>query len=481
MDVGSKSVLVQSGLKCGLLTQEEVDEAIAAVVAARAEPTSEPTNSEPTSDEQLAAQLVSTGRLTRWQAEALRRGQRKFTLGVYHLIDGIGKGGMAEVYKAEHSVMGRVVAVKVLPKSKSSPDAIASFRREVRAQAQLHHENLVLAHDAGQDGDIHFLVTEYVPGTDLRKLVRRRTKLSMVAAAVIISQAARGLSHAHSRGLIHRDVKPGNILVTPQGHAKVSDLGLVGYFNDEMPADTHGGKIVGTADYLSPEQITSPNSLTTASDIYSLGCTLYYAVTGKVPFPGGTTRDKAKAHVQLLPIDPRRFNPDLSDEFVDVIADMMMKRVEDRIQTADDVVERLAPWSGDQEAAQREITSSHPPAPVLLHAPPRPRPIVVEPLGDTEDDSNCFVQPVRESGLIESPSQASLGTQSVASIGEETLPISTSPLPTDAIFSGPIFSGPTRYLPRRRGRLSPGVKWLIAVGLATAVIVLGMIALSSLQ
>ncbi len=469
MDDVSKSVIVQSGLANGLLTQEDVIEATAEICAA-SQDTVAPQGrrdaiAEAVGGDPLAAQLVSMGRLTRWQAEALRQGQTKFTLGVYHLIDGIGKGGMAEVYRAEHSVMGRVVAIKVLPKSRSTPEAIASFRREVRAQAQLHHENLVVAHDAGQDGIFHFLVTEYVPGTDLRRLVRRRGRLSMAAAAVIISQAAKGLAHAHSRGFIHRDVKPGNLLVTPEGHTKVSDLGLVGYFNEEMPSDTQGGKIVGTADYLSPEQITSPNNLTTASDIYSLGCTLYYAVTGKVPFPGGTTRDKARAHCQLLPIDPRRFNPDLSDEFVEVIADMMAKQVEDRIQTADEVVARFAPWADDLAAAEREITSTDAPPPVAIHTPPRRRPIVVEPLDDTAD--SLLVQPIKDSGVIESPSQLSQGTQPVASAGEETVPIFTE--------------SPARFLPRdTRTELSPGVRWLIAVGIATAVIVLGTIILSAM-
>jgi serine/threonine protein kinase len=461
VDVGSKSVFVQSGLSSGLLTQEDMDEAMA-VFATRGEP-----SPEPPSDEQLAAQLVALGRLTRWQAEALRQGQTKFTLGVYHLIDGIGKGGMAEVYKAEHGVMGRVVAVKVLPKSRSTPEAIASFRREVRAQAQLHHENLVVAHDAGQDGVFHFLVTEYVPGTDLRRLVRRRGKLSMATAAVIISQAARGLAHAHSRGFIHRDVKPGNLLVTPEGHTKVSDLGLVGYFNDEIPAGTQGGKIVGTADYLSPEQIISPNTLTTASDIYSLGCTLYYAVTGKVPFPGGRTADKARAHVNFnwLPIDPRRFNPDLTDEFVEVIADMMAKQVEDRIQTADEVVERLAPWASDPSAAQREITSTDPAPPAVIYTPPRRRPIIVEPLDDTEE--SLLVQPIKDSGVVESPSQLSQGTQPVAAAIEETVP---------------IFPERVRYLPRHEDSgLTPGVRWLIAVGIATVVVVLATIILSALM
>ncbi|MGC3970958.1 MAG: serine/threonine-protein kinase [Pirellulales bacterium] len=203
------------------------------------------------SDEHLGRRLVQLGKLNPWQVDQLRNGRTKFNLGPYHVIDSIGQGGMGQVFKAEHTIMGRIVAVKVLPRSRSTPEAIANFRREIRTQAQLDHENLVRAYDAGEDGNVHFLVTEYVPGTDLRRLIRAGGPLSMQQAASIISQAARGLEHAHSRGLIHRDVKPANLLVSPDGRVKVSDLGLAGYFNDPEQVDQYGGKVVGTADYFS--------------------------------------------------------------------------------------------------------------------------------------------------------------------------------------------------------------------------------------
>ena len=145
--------------------------------------------------------------------------------------------------------------------------------------------------------------------------------------------------------MIHRDIKPGNILVTPDGIAKVSDLGLAFYLND--PEDPRFGKIVGTADYLSPEQIKTPLEVTEVSDIYSLGCTLYYAVTGKVPFPGGTPKSKARRHLQETPWHPRRFNEEVSDEFVDLIGDMMEKNPEERIQSALEVAEQVAPRASD--------------------------------------------------------------------------------------------------------------------------------------
>jgi serine/threonine protein kinase len=362
-------------------------------------------------DRLLADRLVEKGLINGWQAEQLLRGRAKFNLGPYLIIESIGQGGMGQVFKAEHTLMGRVVAVKVLPRHRTTPESIACFTREIRHQAQLDHENLVRAYDAGQDGNVHFLVTEYVPGTDLRRLVRRNGRLSVQAAAAVITQAARGLEHAHSKGLIHRDIKPGNLLVTPDGRTKVSDLGLATFLDAEQSAPRKPGKTVGTADYLSPEQIISPGNVTPASDIYSLGCTLYYAVTGKVPFPGGTTRDKALAHCQRRPLDPRRINPELSDEFVDVIAAMMAKDVRQRITTAAEVVTLLAPFAGEscrvtaQELAAAAIAGGHFPA-----APAG--------LSDTQP-VHLSPQPDGEEGL----SQSSDATHPVSAAGEETLPI----------------------------------------------------------
>lgn len=177
-------------------------------------------------------------------------------------------------------------------------------------------------------------------------------KLSVQQGANIVKQAADALAYAHSRNLIHRDIKPGNILVTQEGVAKLSDLGLAGHVHDVD--DPRFGKTVGTADYLSPEQILQPNEITTVSDIYSLGCTLYYAVTGKVPYPGGTPKSKARRHLEETPWHPRRFNEEVSDEFVDLIGDMMEKDPKRRIHDAMEIVERLSPWASDNSPLRTE-------------------------------------------------------------------------------------------------------------------------------
>lgn len=293
----------------------------------------------------VAAELVRAEVLTAYQADQLLAGRTKLSLGQYIISDWIGQGGMGQVFKAVHEMLGQERAVKVLPLSKSTPEAIESFRREIRTQAKLDHPNLVRAYDAGLDGNVHYMVVEYVSGTDLRRLVRAERALSVQRAANIIMQAALGLAHAHDRGLIHRDVKPGNILVTTDGVAKLSDLGLAAFLNDST--DPRAGKIVGTADYLSPEQIQTPTEVTQLTDIYSLGCTLYYAISGKVPFPGGNAKSKAQRHLSETPWHPRRFNPDVSDEFVDLIGDMMEKDPANRIQSATEVASRLAPWASE--------------------------------------------------------------------------------------------------------------------------------------
>ncbi len=313
------------------------------------------------------------------------------------------------------------------------------------------------AFDAGEDGNVHYLVVEYVPGTDLRRLVRTKGKLSVQQAANIIKQAAEGLAHAHQRNLIHRDIKPGNILVTPDGVAKVSDLGLAFYLND--PNDPRIGKIVGTADYLSPEQIKTPMDVTTVSDIYSLGCTLYYAITGKVPFPGGTPKSKARRHLEETPWHPRRFNEEVSDEFVDLIGDMMEKNPAERIQTATEVAERLAPWASDD-------------SPLMSDELARPRwmPAPVE-LVDNQDTDPSDIAELAMNEMSDISASGSLqGTVSMNDPGMDTGSFSGS---QDSTSSSPLSTVSGQY--KSVGRLpkdipTVSITTLFVVGVACGAI-----------
>lgn len=402
--MATPSLFRNSALLSGLVTREQLDQAVELVRLASVGPASATTTAD--DDDAVAAKLVELGYVTSYQAHQLRAGRTILNLGPYLITDWIGQGGMGQVFKAVHKMMGRECAVKILPSHKANPDTIASFSREIRTQAQLDHPHLVRAYDAGQDGKVHYLVTEYVPGTDLRRLVRTQGPLTMQQAANIVRQAALGLDYAHKRGLIHRDVKPGNILVTPDGVAKVSDLGLAG-FVQEGDSDPRSGKIVGTADYLSPEQILTPREITHACDIYSLGCTLYYAVCGKVPYPGGAARDKARRHCEETPWHPRRFNPELSEEFVEVIADMMEKDPAKRIPTAADVVTRLDPWASQESTLPEQLMSKS-----RWAAPPIPT--------VKDEDVLAEIEPGGEWGEMDSRSVESASQLSQLSQGHDT-------------------------------------------------------------
>ena len=293
------SVLVRAALASRLVTAQQLQAAVDSI-ARLSDGAPLPT----VSDELLGQTLVEQDVLNAWQVEQLRQGRTKFTLGSYQIFDAIGKGGMGHLFKARHELLGRVEAVKVLPRHKTTPEAITSFLHEIRTQAQLDHPNLVRITYADCDGDTHFFVTEFVPGSDLRRIVRNIGPLPLGAAALVIKQAAEGLEHAHRRGLIHRDIKPGNILVMPSGHTKVIDLGLAWFLEADIPEaqELDRLKIVGTADYLAPETINEPDRVMPVSDVYALGCTLYYAVTGKVPFPGGNPLEKMRRHRTEQPI-----------------------------------------------------------------------------------------------------------------------------------------------------------------------------------
>jgi serine/threonine protein kinase len=294
-------------------------------------------------DQAVAEQLVTAGTLTAFQARELLAGKTRFRLGRYLVIDELGRGGMGQVFKAEHELMGRHVAIKVLPRVKSTPESEAAFRREMRILGRLDHENLVRAFDAGHDAMVYYLVTELVPGIDLRRQVRKYGPLDEPTAASVFLQVARGLAYAHGQGVVHRDVKPGNILVMDDGRAKVLDMGLAGSMLEAEAVRL--GRVVGTMDYIAPEQIRSPDDVGPAADLYALGCTLYYAVTGSVPFPGGTHQEKMQRHLHEEPRPVSSLAPRLSPAMARLVEELMDKSPECRPASTEELIGRLANWS----------------------------------------------------------------------------------------------------------------------------------------
>ncbi|MBX9623527.1 MAG: protein kinase [Gemmataceae bacterium] len=303
----------------------------------------------PSQPARVADLFVRDALLTKFQAEQLLQGKwKRFTLGKYKVLERLGSGGMGHVFLCEHILMRRRVAVKVLPIAKAADRAnLERFYREARAVAAVDHPNIVRAFDIDHDDQLHFLVMEYVDGTNLQDLVKRFGPLDVTRACHYAAAAALGLQHAHEIGLIHRDVKPGNVLVDRSGAVKVLDLGLARFFHDPDDALTrqNDDSILGTADYLSPEQAEDSHAVDIRTDIYSLGATLYYLLTGGPPYPEGTVPQKLIWLRTRHPRPVREVRPGVPDELAAVVARMMAKDPAGRYQTPAEVVAALTPWT----------------------------------------------------------------------------------------------------------------------------------------
>jgi len=302
-----------------------------------------------TDAELLGEKLVDAGLLTAWQCAKLLEGRHKgFFLGKYKLLDHLGTGGMSSVYLAEHVLMQRRVAIKVLPKNRVEDSSyLARFHREAQAAAALDHRNIVRAYDVDNDGSIHYLVMEYVEGRDLQATVKRDGPMDFAAAAGYIRQAAEGLDHAHQAGLIHRDVKPANLLVDQKNVVKVLDLGLARFTTDEDRASltvTYDENVLGTADYLAPEQALDSHRVDARADIYSLGCSLYFLLTGHPPFSEGTLPQRLMMHQKEPPPSIFKERPDAPEDLVAICLRMMEKDPQKRFQTAAEVAQALGDW-----------------------------------------------------------------------------------------------------------------------------------------
>jgi serine/threonine protein kinase len=297
-------------------------------------------------DRRLARQAIATGKLTLWQAQQILSGRSTgYKIDKYVLLDLLGRGGMGRVYLAKDIRLNRFVALKILSQERmNNPRAITRFQREAKVGAQLQHENLVRIYDEGESGGVRYLVMEYIEGKNVGQLIGELGSVPWPTAARLGRQIALGLEHARLKELIHRDVNPCNILVTRDGTAKLTDLGLAIDLNDTDNV-TRDGATVGTFDYVSPEQARHSRSVDTRADIYSLGCTLYHMISGRVPFPVASLPEKLYAH-QLHDPDPLgETAPGTPEGLVQVVRKMMRKQPEDRFQTPLEVAQALEPFA----------------------------------------------------------------------------------------------------------------------------------------
>ncbi len=303
--------------------------------------------------EQLAEALVQGGWITHWQAEQLLAGRQAFFFGKYKLLRRIGSGGMGSVYQAEEARLRRVVALKVLhPEKVTAGTSAARFRREIHAASLLQHPNIIQALDADRIGRTHYLVMEYVDGHDLGRWIRRNTQFPLKWTCEVIRQTALGLQHAHERGLVHRDIKPGNLLVCQEAarnlpHVKILDFGLA-RFMQEAPIQgdlTETGQILGTPDYIAPEQARNTRAADIRADIFSLGCTLYRMLAGRLPFEGENAVEKLVARYTSDAPPIRRFRPEVPPPLEGIVGTMLARDPDQRYPTPEHVAEVLAPFS----------------------------------------------------------------------------------------------------------------------------------------
>ncbi|RUL89026.1 serine/threonine-protein kinase [Tautonia sociabilis] len=263
-------------------------------------------------------------------------------LGSYRLIEPLGSGGMSSVFRAVHIDSGYEVALKVLPRYLAKNSTLLQrFLREAVSAEALEHPNIVSIYDRGSEGGRHYLVLEYVDGSDLHDRVRHRGPMPVDEAMRVIREAAQGLRYASSKGVVHRDIKPANILMASDGSVKLIDLGLALQHEAEDERVTRHGTTVGTVDYMAPEQARDSRAANERSDMYSLGCTLYYLLTGFPPFPGGHIADKLRRHATQPPPDVRQLRPDVPRGVARLILRLMAKRPEDRFADYDELLAEL--------------------------------------------------------------------------------------------------------------------------------------------
>ncbi|MFO0937285.1 MAG: serine/threonine-protein kinase [Gemmataceae bacterium] len=326
--------------KCGLFSPDRLSQLL--------------TSTEPA--DRLAEQLVQSGELTQFQADKLRAGfWQGLCLGSYRVLVPIGRGGMGVVYLAAQGETnaGARYAIKILPPrlARNEPRKRERFYREMRIGSSLAaHRHITRTHEGGEINGVHYLTMEYVPGTTLRKYVQDHGPLDAGFATMIGAGLADGLAHLHAAKVVHRDFKPSNVMLTPGHDAKILDFGFAMVLGESLPADPRivGGQgyVLGTMDYIAPEQIENAVAVTPASDLYSLGCTLFFALTGSPPYPGGDAQQKLRWHRTSEPPDVRTIMPTVPEELARLVSQLVRRDADRRPQSAAEVRDRLRAISG---------------------------------------------------------------------------------------------------------------------------------------
>ncbi|GIW81283.1 MAG: hypothetical protein KatS3mg105_3090 [Gemmatales bacterium] len=330
MAIATNAELIKALRTTKLLTPQQLNEAVALQARFR----------DPRS---LSRELLRRGWLTVYQVNQIMQGKAEsLVFGSYVLLERLGEGAMGKVFKARHQTMNRIVALKMIRKERlQHPNALRRFRREIRAMAQLSHPNVVTAFDADQVNGVHFYAMEFVEGEDLGKLVAREGPIPIDKACDYIRQAALSLQHAHERGLVHRDIKPSNLLLSKRDSViKVLDMGLarLQQAEDESTQLTQEGVVMGTPDFIAPEQARDSREADIRSDLYSLGCTFFYLLTGQVPFPGKNLTEKLLMHRTEPPPRVEDLRPEVPTAIGVIIRRLMAKDPAERYQTPAELV-----------------------------------------------------------------------------------------------------------------------------------------------
>lgn len=388
----------------------------------------------------LVRELVKRNWLTPYQANQVLQGRGDhLILGPYHLLERLGEGSMGQVFKGQQVSLGRMVALKIIHQQNvANYKAIERFKREARTAASLAHPNIVAAYDANEIGGRHFLAMEYIEGTDLAKIVKKSGPLPVWQACEYVRQAALGLQHAFEQAVVHRDIKPGNLLVTrptaggtPQ--VKILDFGLA-RFESEYTASgrlTQAGTLLGTVDYMAPEQIENPQATDVRADIFSLGCTLFFLLTGRPPYGGDTVVEKVSLRLIGPPPSVRALRPEVPPDLDDVLFKMLAKDTVWRYQTPNEVVAALQPFLNPLA----DFRPSQAPAPAAPANPWLAQPVVLPPHQGVPPMPNAYpgsplAAPVNTptavrvaQAPVQGPTALRMGPPSVARLGPAPAPM----------------------------------------------------------